>query len=251
MSFFICLYLEVDILHASFPAPCNRLYSISWSSWDREPVHRAGSREARQPQPGHSTSVPMDAYQCFQICTGSAKCLISPHHFCLQFINVNPQLVLAYPKLRQIRAERETESETERQRPRPLLNFPRTLTYTIQKEARFISACMYILFYSLGSVLFWILYFYLFPIEHGRFWFRPGHNRRGWYLERTCVMDVSVCYKVLFKRTPRRLFSVWLFCKVMLQLLLGVVSPVLCSGSSRVEMNIEISQGSVSKSLSH
>lgn len=116
-------------------------------------MHRAGSREARQPQPGHSTSVPMDAYQCFQICTGSAKCLISPHHFCLQFINVNPQLVLAYPKLRQIRAERETESETERQRPRPLLNFPRTLTYTIQKEARFISACMYILFYSLGSIL--------------------------------------------------------------------------------------------------
>lgn len=34
----------MDILHASFRAPCNRLYFISWFSWDRDPSHRAESR---------------------------------------------------------------------------------------------------------------------------------------------------------------------------------------------------------------
>lgn len=74
MSFFIYVCLEVDILHASFGAPCNRLYFTSWSSGDRDLGHRRESSEAGRPPRGRSAAVtiqsrPLDAYQCFQICT--------------------------------------------------------------------------------------------------------------------------------------------------------------------------------------
>ena len=137
MSFFISLYLEVDILHASFWAPCNRLYFISWFSWDRDPSHRAESGPARRPGPGQSAwlwppaSVPFQAYQRFQIHTVSGKCLISPYHFCPRFIHINPQWVLAYP---------DSDKYVQTDRQRQLLN-ESTPEHSIQKSRKKISIC--------------------------------------------------------------------------------------------------------------
>ena len=86
---------------------------IETPSAERKAARQGGLSQDSKPWLCPPSSLPSWAYQCFQIRTVSGKCLVSPYHFCPQFIDINPQLVLAYPKLRQIRADRKTDRETE------------------------------------------------------------------------------------------------------------------------------------------
>lgn len=183
---------------------------IETPSTEQKAARQGGFSQDSKPWLCPPASLPSWAYQCFQICTVSGKCLVSPYHCCPQFIDINPQLVLAYPKLRQVCADRKTDRETETE---PLNEFTQELSIRKSRKTLSLGQHTYkFVFYALYYVLYYCFHFEFCILIFSKLSISGFHQawpqcRRGCHLGRPFA---PACFCLLWspseKYTPKSIF---------------------------------------------